>query len=142
MTLSEKEKIVQLTARYFWAVDEGDIETYLDCWTADGESQASYGSAQGAAELKIRFLSMQEGLSKNKRHIVSNFVIEFEQEVALQKCYLLIIDRKKPALVATATYQDTLVRTADGWKFSLRKITVDPNWQHHELTKKSFIQNK
>ena len=127
--VSDKLAIQELNANYFWAVDSNDVKAYLDAWTEDGISQAAYGSVSGHQELASRFESMQQSLSKNKRHIVSNLVIELQGDKAVQKCYLVVFERQdEPTVISTAIYHDELTRTSTGWKFSKRSISIDPSW--------------
>ncbi len=75
------------------------------------------------------FQKMQQSMSKNKRHFVGNLVVGIDGKKASQQCYLVVFERKDAAkVVATATYEDELVKTAEGWKFRKRKISVDPSF--------------
>ena len=129
-SVMDKLAIQEVNARYFWAVDSNDVEAYLSVWTSDGISEASYGNVRGHEELASRFKNMQQGLSRNKRHLVGNLVIDLQGNMASQKCYLVVFERQDvPAVISTAIYQDELVKTNEGWKFSRRIIQIDPGWK-------------
>ena len=128
--LQEKVAIYELNSMYFWSVDTNDVQGYLSAWHPEGISEAAYGSAKGHAELKERFVQMQNGMSRNKRHVVSNIVIDLNGNQATQKCYLTVLERENDAqVVATACYFDELIKTPEGWKFFKRKIQIDPNYK-------------
>ena len=123
--------IRQINARYFRAVDSGNEEDYLKVWTSEGVSAGDNGSANGHQELRQSFRRMQQSMSKNKRHLVGNLIINIDGDRAIQQCYLVVFEREEAAkVVATATYEDELTRTSDGWKFSKRKISVDPSFSY------------
>jgi hypothetical protein len=56
------------------------------------------------------------------RHFVANLVIRPTAEGASASCYLLLLNARKSPLKFTesAIYEDTVVRTARGWKFKKR----------------------
>lgn len=128
-TLIDKIEIQELSAKYCWAVDTGNADAYIQAWHPEGVSEAAYGSAKGHAELRTRFQQMQNGLSKDKRHIVANAVIEINGTDAKQQCYLLVLDRLTATVISTAIYHDELVKTSEGWKLKKRAITIDPGWK-------------
>ena len=128
--------IRKINARYFYAVDSGNEEDYLKVWTSEGVSMGDNGSANGHQELRQSFRRMQQNLSRNKRHFVGNLIIDIDGDSATQHCYLVVLERKEAAkVVATAAYEDELVRTSDGWKFSKRKISVDPSFSYSPTPK-------
>lgn len=130
-TLADKLAIQEVTARYFWAVDEAEAEAYLAVWAADGISEAAgMGNATGHAELRARFEKNSQGFSKGKRHVVANFVIDVQGDIATQRVYLVVFEREQAGrVVATAAYDDELRKTDGTWRFTRRRQTLDPNAQ-------------
>ena len=129
--LADKLAIQEATSNYFFAVDAADVDAYLAVWAEDGVSESSgLGNATGHEELRARFMKASQDFSKGKRHVVSNFAIEMQGDTATQRVYLLVVEReKKPAVEATAVYEDTLRRIDGTWKFTRRRQTIDPGYQ-------------
>jgi uncharacterized protein (TIGR02246 family) len=113
--------IQQLYARYTWAIDAGDVEGYAGLYTPDG----SFNTFNGADGLRTFMKGRPAGTG---RHWNSNLVITPSPEGARGKVYLLIVDvgEKPPAAKLAARYEDSLVKTADGWRFKKRQTSPDP----------------
>lgn len=59
------------------------------------------------------------------RHVVVNEVVELDGDQAHSRAYLLLFAGTPPALAMTGTYEDTLRRTPDGWRFARRVFRAD-----------------
>jgi hypothetical protein len=132
MKLKTKDKfeITQLCARYLLAVDTNNLQAYLSTWTENGVMEASYGAAKGHAELKEKFVSMNEGMAKGKRHILTNIIIEGEGSKVNVTSYLLIVERESIAkIVATGIYHDEVIKLENKWLFEKRHLQVDQSYQ-------------
>jgi hypothetical protein len=113
-----------LSARYSHALDHGEVDEWLDCWTSDGyfERFDSEPRARGHAELA----EMARALTIRGRHITSDYVVTVEGDVATQRSYCLFVDVDKDcSAVMFGTYRDRLRRTPDGWKFQERIFHPD-----------------
>lgn len=122
--------IQQLYANYAHALDTGQGERFAALFMADGEFTGGRGPGhaadtrtptKGAAALQTM------GSRGGSRHFVANLVITSAPGGAKGSCYLLLFDvHKTPAtMVETAIYDDTLVKTAQGWKFKKRVVWRD-----------------
>lgn len=62
-----------------------------------------------------------------RRHVTTNVVIEQKGDTATAQSYLTLFSSRDGTLTALSTgkYDDELVRTEDGWKFSRRHIALD-----------------
>jgi hypothetical protein len=122
--MDDTEAIKQLTHRYNLAFDYGDVESYLECWTPDGffeRSNAGRGY-RGHAELD----ELIRTFPVDGRHISTNFIIEVDGDRGKASSYLLYLDRAAGFAVSMfGVYDDTLVKTDSGWKFSERRLKVD-----------------
>ena len=47
-------------------------------------------------------------------------------EGAEGRCYAVTFNSRTQSLMWTGTYRDLLVKTAGGWRFSSRHLTMDP----------------
>jgi hypothetical protein len=69
------------------------------------------------------------GRASNWVHLTMNPIIEIDGDTATQDVMLLFgyrrDDRKDCGIIATARYEDKLVRTPDGWKFTERRCFND-----------------
>lgn len=122
--MDDIEQIKRLSARYNLAFDYGDVEAYLGCWTADGFFERSNAgrSYQGHEELR----ELLTTFPVDGRHITTNFIIDVDGDRAHQSAYLAYLDKADGFAVAIfGVYDDDLVREADGWKYSSRKLAVD-----------------
>ena len=123
LTTQDYIDIQQLYARYNLAIDSGDAAGYADTFVADGVfntfkgREALMGFASGYAA---------KGQTRN-RHWNNNLVITPTAEGASGTTYLLLVDisQKPPAIVTAVRYQDTLVKSPQGWRFKSRATKGD-----------------
>jgi hypothetical protein len=123
-TIDDIEQIKRLSARYNLAFDYTDVDAYLACWTADGFFERSNAgrSYQGHEELR----ELLTTFPVDGRHITTNFIVDVEGDRAHQSAYLTYLDKANGFAVAIfGVYDDDLVREADAWKYSSRKLAVD-----------------
>lgn len=115
-----------LTARYNFAIDEGRAEEWADTFTPGGTFESSLLGASTGREALIAFV---EGFSTQMkaRHLTTDAIVEVDGDRAHQRCYLLFVDITGGAarLSTTGVYEDDLIRTPDGWRFTHRRITPD-----------------
>ena len=91
--------INDLFVRYTTALDAGDVETIVGCFTEDGalESPAVgvYSGRQGIREFAERFARFRERGSQ-LRHFISNLAVQVDGDEARATCYLLnVITRER-----------------------------------------------
>ncbi|HIF65357.1 MAG TPA: nuclear transport factor 2 family protein [Acidimicrobiia bacterium] len=136
-TSSDHEEIRQLLARYNFAIDFGDIDSWVQTFTSDGvfsclgmpEGAPLGGTHRGADALRTyaeTHFSINQGRA---RHWNWNLLIEGNNDSATMQCYLNAYSAGQgdTALFrVTGMYRDRMVRTDDGWKFIEREVTIDP----------------
>jgi len=116
-------EIRQLAARYAHAVDQGadDGYAYADLF-APG---ANFGQTTGRDELAKLAKQTSRG-PQTAWHFIVNHVIEPTEDGAKGKEYLVHLqygDADKPNIVwGGGHYEDTYVKTADGWRFKTRRF--------------------
>jgi len=120
LTTQDYIDIQQLYARYNVAIDAGDAEAYANTFTADGVFNTFSGR-----EAILGFARSYTGT--NRRHWNTNLVITPTPEGANGTVYLFLLDVsvRPPAVGVALKYQDTLVKTAQGWRFKKRVTTPD-----------------
>ena len=125
MTLTPLDyvEIRQLAARYGHAVDQGADEgyAYADLF-APG---ANFGQTTGRDELAKLAKQTSKG-PQTAWHFIVNHVIEPTEDGAKGREYLVHLqygDGDKPNIVwGGGHYEDTYVKTADGWRFKTRRF--------------------
>ncbi|MCS6924338.1 MAG: nuclear transport factor 2 family protein [Candidatus Binatia bacterium] len=125
----EKFAIQELIARYNHAIDFGNYEAWVECFTEDGVFEGSAGRFAGRAELQKfteQFNTMRTNLP-NVRHCVMNTVTEVEGDTAVSSSYLQLVTTGKEGtkIVFTGRYDDKLVKVDGKWRFKERKVTRD-----------------
>src|SRR5689334_4563207 len=77
---ADRLEIHELTARYAWSLDTGDVEDFVDCFCRDGElvwdAFETEGRWRGAAALRgfIGYF-LQRPESAGRQHHVSNLIV-------------------------------------------------------------------
>jgi uncharacterized protein (TIGR02246 family) len=129
--VQDRLAIEDLFVRYTTALDRGDIETLVDCFTPDGSLDSpAVGSHAGHAAIRAfaeRFAAFNRR-GAQLRHVISNLAVEIDGERARATCYLLnILTRDgESRLLAPGRYECDLVKSADGrWRFRRRVVMLD-----------------
>jgi SnoaL-like domain len=129
LTADDYIEIQQLYANYAHALDNGEGERFASTFVLDGEFTGGRGPGRGS---EVRNPIQGEGLLAmgsrgGLRHFNANLVITPTLEGAKGSVYLLLFNaRNVPAtIVETAIYEDTLVRTPQGWRFKTRVVWRD-----------------
>jgi uncharacterized protein (TIGR02246 family) len=128
--MDDRQMISDLFVRYTTALDAGDVETIVGCFTEDGtlESPAVgvYAGRQGIREFAERFARFHERGSQ-LRHFVSNLAVQLEGDEARATCYLLtVITRNgKTELMPPGRYDCRLEKIGGQWLFGHRLVVLD-----------------
>ena len=117
-------EIQQLYARYNNAIDTGDGEGYAGTFTADGVFNTFNGHDALVGFIKNWHDKMG---GATRRHWNTNLTISPTSEGASGSVYLLLVDVgvRPPVIGSAAMYNDSLVKTADGWRFKHRQTKSD-----------------
>jgi hypothetical protein len=114
---------------YAHAIDSGDIELALGCYTEDAKRSIGRRTAQGRD--KIREMLQASLTGKVTCHVITNLVIDVLSDTrAMATSYLTLwrapgyLTDRRPALrrspTAVSRQRDDLVLAATGWKFRAR----------------------
>ena len=125
---SDRIIIQELIAKYNLAVDNKNIDEWINTWTDDGIWTTTFGEAKGKTELNNMINQVTNEFASGKRHFSTNIMIEDAQNnMASAKSYLTVIEAKKtPEVVASGTYSDILKKNNnEEWKFVQRKLDID-----------------
>ena len=120
--------IQELIAKYNLAIDNKNLNEWINTWTDDGIWTTTFGEAKGKTELNNMINQITNEFANGKRHLSTNIIIEDAQNnMASAKSYLTVIEAKKtPEVVASRTYSDIIKKNNKGeWKFFQRKLDID-----------------
>jgi hypothetical protein len=130
LTPEDFMQIQTLYSRYTFATDFGPADTWVDCFATDGSIEIRGATHRGRDALQ-KFAQGMKGPASGNRHWNGNLLIEESSSgantTATGRAYITIFQtHKTPREVnLTGRYDDTLVKTPQGWKFASRKITFD-----------------
>ena len=132
-SIEDRFGINDLFVRYVCALDDGDAETVIDCFTEDGTLVSpAVGEHTGRAAITAfahRFARFQTGGSQ-LRHVISNLKMTVDGDHAHATCYLTVLLTKDGAsrLMAPGRYDCTLRKVAGDWKFQRRVVIHDHDY--------------
>ena len=124
LTPEDHVEIQQLYFNYARAIDSGDAEGYAGMFTPDGR----FGNSVEGREALIAFAKgYHEDNEGWNRHWNNGIRLTPTPEGAEGGCYLIVYNTstRPPTIILTGIYRDTLVQTADGWRFKTRRVEVD-----------------
>ena len=109
-------------AQYYQTIDAGDSEAWANTFTSDGVFNVTHGH-DALAESNRR----GGGQNRPLRHVHTNLKITPTAEGASGRVYVFEVDitAKPPAIATYSRYDDTLVKTPQGWRFKTRQRSTD-----------------
>ncbi len=130
---SDRDAIENTLHRYAFGYDEGDWKLVESTFTADAQLslRVTGGELAGPFTGRDAIIDMMDETAKTqpdqRRHVTSNVVVDVDGDRATAWSYLTIFSAHDGTLTAlsTGTYEDELVRAADGWRLSMRHIALD-----------------
>ena len=135
MSALDYEEIRQLLARYNFAIDLGDPDGWVACFTPEGafecigvpEGSPLGGRHEGAAALLAYAKTHYATAKGHARHWNWNLEISGDGAMATMRCYLLALRvPSAPAVVGgTGIYRDRLRKVGGAWLFEERHVTID-----------------
>jgi 3-phenylpropionate/cinnamic acid dioxygenase small subunit len=127
--LEDNDAIRELLARYCFLLDSYKLKEFAALFTADGEWISRNGQAVGpeAIERLLRGLVPEPAPGKRRKHFTANILIDLAGDgAAVVSNFLVVRDSETGPVIAVAgTYDDTVVRTNEGWKFKSRRLSHD-----------------
>ena len=128
--LEDRLAIHDLFVRYTMALDAGDVETVVGCFTADAVLESPViGSIAGHEAIRAfagRFAAHREA-GTQFRHMISNLAVEFAGQRAHATCYLLVLITRDGASrqLPPGHYECELVKESGEWHFRRRVVFHD-----------------
>ena len=122
---------------YGAAIDYGDREQFLDCFTPDADYVVTMrlsgpGSGlqfHGVDELGAYFDGHTHAPAAWHKHVTTNVSIALAGDTATARSYFLRVDAASEAgpatVIASGRYEDTLVRDGQVWRIRSRRCEVE-----------------
>ena len=126
--ISDKQDIRELQNRYSYSIDSGQYDNLDVMFTADAIYDFCTGSTDNIEALRKTIQDALQPLTTSQ-HINGNQWAEIEGDRATAGCYFTV-QMYKEGLVdgehfeMGGRYDDELLRTPDGWRFTRRTITI------------------
>lgn len=136
----DKMEIAEMQSRYMFALDWHDADAYASLCTDDAVLEWPEGHAKGREAIRTACVRIGEFYDRlaaaagprkppHLRHFVTNRVFDIQGDHARVLAYWLDLNNDNlprwPYVAAYGYYDDELVRTAEGWRFTHRKIIND-----------------
>ena len=131
--LKNRAAIHDLFARYCCALDNGEIEAVVDCFTVDAILKSPVIDICGREEIRAfaaRFAA-QRAASTQFRHMVSNIAVTITGNMAAASAYLLVFISKdgNHRSLPPGRYACELIKEDSGqWRFSRRTVFHDHDY--------------
>ena len=125
--LADRQAIVDLTHRYCWALDQRDWALLDTVFAADATADLRSASILvGRDAIRHRISTAIEALD-GTQHTVTNHQVVVDGDTATARTYLHSQHVRRdvdgsPLFVIAGRYEDDLVRTADGWRITFRRL--------------------
>ena len=129
-SIEDRFAINDLFVRYTTALDAGDVETIVGCFTEDGALESpvvgKYAGHDGIRAFSERFAAMHER-GVQLRHVISNLAIAVNGGVAHATCYLInvVTVDGKSQMMPPGRYECELRNVDGAWLFQNRLVILD-----------------
>lgn len=127
LNATDQLAVQELLNRYCYNADYNPPEAMRGVFTADALWEVpAMGLRCEGIEAIIAFFSGSREANPGARHVINNIVVEGDGDHACASAYLQVVANVngQHTILSFGRYQDTLVRTPDGWRFSHRCILI------------------
>ena len=127
--LEDKDAIRELLARYCFLLDGYQLAEFAALFTAEGEWTSRNGAAKGPADIEklLRGMVPEPAPGRRRKHFTANIIVDLAGDSATVISNFLVVRDSEagPVIAVAGTYDDIVVRTAQGWKFKSRRLSHD-----------------
>lgn len=128
-TIEDRAAIHDLFTRYCCALDNGEVETVIACFTADAALKSPVIDLKGTEEILAfagRFAA-QRAAGVQFRHMVTNIAVTLDGDRATATAYLLVLISQSDShrTLPPGRYECDLVKQNGQWLFSRRTVFHD-----------------
>lgn len=132
LTIEDRIAINDLLARYAWALDTGDVDTFVACFTPTAvvieevfEEPDRWEGAHGIRALAEHFRSVPN--FPGRQHHVSQVLVEGDSARSSSRSFVFVTEcRGEPPYVIrfAGYYEDQIVKSSGHWLFQQRIIRL------------------
>lgn len=132
LTTEDRLAINDLLARYAWALDTGDVDAFVACFTATAvvveevfEEPDRWEGADGIRRLAEHFRNVPN--FPGRQHHVSQLLVEGDGQRCAARSFVLVSEcRGEPPYVIrfAGYYEDQLLKSNGRWLFERRMIRL------------------
>jgi 3-phenylpropionate/cinnamic acid dioxygenase small subunit len=125
----DQAQITDVLNRYATGIDTRDWDLFRTCWTPDVVADyGDIGQFTGIDALTDFMFTSHDAMGPT-HHRLTNFVITVDGDRADVRCYVHAVLIAVPGdpnswIDALGHYDDTFVRTGDGWQISHRTVAI------------------
>ncbi|MGI9603682.1 MAG: nuclear transport factor 2 family protein [Acidimicrobiales bacterium] len=129
--LDDERALIALTTDYCWALDQRRYEELDQIFTVDATCDYGFVQVAGLDDIKA-LVAASLGPLDISQHLVSSPQIRIDGDIAELRCNLQAQHTKRGAeggdnYLIGGYYEDTAVRTGDGWRISHRTLVMTWN---------------
>ncbi len=128
MQVEDIAVITKMVADYNHMIDSGQAEAWADLFTDDGQFDPGLMPAIAGRAALVEFASGLPVMIPGARHHITNLSVDVDGDRATATAYLQLWMKGEDgsaSLAMSGIYDDELVRTATGWRFSKRAMKAD-----------------
>ncbi len=134
VSLEDRFAVQDLFIRYATALDNGDVDGVVSCFTSDASMESPVvGVKTGTAEIRAfaEQFSRFHASGAQLRHVLTNFAITVDGDTAHATCYLVNIVTRDGAsrMGPPGRYDCTLARVGGAWLFKRRLVVLDAEFK-------------
>jgi ketosteroid isomerase-like protein len=128
--IADRLAVNDLFVRYTTALDAGEVETVVGCFTADAVLESPViGQIAGHEAIRAfaaRFAALRAA-GTQFRHMISNLAVELAGQQARATCYLLVLTTRdgNSRQLPPGRYECDVVKQSGGWRFRRRVVFHD-----------------
>ena len=130
--IADRAAIHDLFTRYCCALDNGDVETVVDCFATDAVLKSPVIDIKGRDEIRVfagRFAA-QRAAGTQFRHMVTNIAVALDGDRATATAYLLVLISQNGShrTLPPGRYECELIKEGDHWRFARRTVLHDHDY--------------
>jgi 3-phenylpropionate/cinnamic acid dioxygenase small subunit len=125
--LENKDAIREVLAEYCFRLDGGRFDEMAALFTEDGTWDTAFGAATGRPAIAAQAARLRTGPPQPRPrgiHLTTNIVIALDGAKARVRSNWMVATNSPegPKIGSGGGYADEMVKTAEGWRFKIRKI--------------------
>ncbi len=121
ISVENRTAVYDRLGRYVWALDTGDVDGVVACFTPDGRASDTqgnfYGGPDGIRNFALEFVTRPD--FRGRQHQVTHLFVEGDDSRCVVTSYWTVVkwyfDEDRKAIVSTGWSKDTCVKAEGDW---------------------------